>query len=194
MAVRGVDRRRQLVGPVGALRTFTHDDHTPDLEKQAFHLDWVIRQGITTGNGCLMTAAGGSEGYFLSDDEWRDQVSLAASIADGRVPIIAGIFELSAREAVAKAEFAARAGCDFVQVAPPHYMVPTHREVIEHFRLIDEAVDIGMMAYNTPWANPMPGYDFGEPVFEAFVEMQSTPHPVVCRCCSRSGCSSRSTR
>jgi 4-hydroxy-tetrahydrodipicolinate synthase len=171
MAVRGVDRRRQLVGPVGALRTFTHDDHTPDLEKQAFHLDWVIRQGITTGNGCLMTAAGGSEGYFLSDDEWRDQVSLAASIADGRVPIIAGIFELSAREAVAKAEFAARAGCDFVQVAPPHYMVPTHREVIEHFRLIDEAVDIGMMAYNTPWANPMPGYDFGEPVFEAFVEM-----------------------
>ena len=133
----------------------------------------MIRQGITTGNGCLMTAAGGSEGYFLSDDEWRDQVSLAASVADGRVPIIAGIFELSAREAVAKAEFAARAGCDFVQVAPPHYMVPTHREVIEHFRRINDAVDIGIFAYNTPWANPMPGYDFGEPVFEAFIEMEN---------------------
>ena len=57
-----------------------------------------------------------------------------------------------------------------MQVAPPHYMVPTHREVIEHFRRINDAVDIGIFAYNTPWANPMPGYDFGEPVFEAFVE------------------------
>ncbi len=171
MAVQGVDRREQLVGPVGALRTFTFEDHTPDLAKQAFHLDWVIRQGISTGNGCLMVAAGGSEGYFLSDDEWRDQVRTAAQVADGRVPIIAGIFELSAREAVAKAKFAAAAGCDFVQVAPPHYMVPTHREVIEHFRRIDDNVDIGIFAYNTPWANPMPGYDFGEPVFEAFVGM-----------------------
>jgi 4-hydroxy-tetrahydrodipicolinate synthase len=173
MTVRGIDRRQQLVGPVGALRTFTKDDYTPDLAKQEFHLNWVIEQGITTGNGCLMTAAGGSEGYFMSDDEWRDQVALAGSVADGRVPIIAGIFELSAREAVKKAEFAARAGCDFVQVAPPHYMVPTHREVIEHFRLINDGVDIGIFAYNTPWANPMPGYDFREPVFEKFVEMEN---------------------
>ena len=112
------------MGPVGALRTFTNDDLTPNLAKQEFHLNWVIEQGITTGNGCLMVAAGGSEGYFMSDDEWRDQVRLAASVADGRVPIIAGVFELSVREAVKKAAFAADAGCDFVQVAPPHYMVP----------------------------------------------------------------------
>ena len=87
-------------GTVGALRTFTFEDHTPDLAKQAFHLDWVISQGITTGNACIMVAAGGSEGYFMSDDEWRDEVRLAATVADGRVPIIAGVFELSAREAV----------------------------------------------------------------------------------------------
>jgi dihydrodipicolinate synthase/N-acetylneuraminate lyase len=48
-------------------------------------------------------AAGGSEGYFLSDAEWQDQVRLAARVADGWVPIIAGVFELSAREAVRKA-------------------------------------------------------------------------------------------
>jgi dihydrodipicolinate synthase/N-acetylneuraminate lyase len=171
MAVRGIDRRQQLVGPVGALRTFTNDDYTPNFAKQEFHLNWVIEQGIISGSGCIMAAAGGSEGYFMSDDEWRDEVRLAASVAAGRVPIIAGVFELSAREAVRKAEFAASVGADFVQVAPPHYMVPTHREVIEHVRLINDHVDIGIFAYNTPWAMPMPGYDFGEPVFNAFVEM-----------------------
>jgi len=173
MAVRGVDRAQQLVGIVGALRTFTNDDYSPNFAKQAFHLNWVIEQGITTGNACIMAAAGGSEGYFMSDREWEDEVKLAAEVADGRVPIIAGVFELSAREAVKKAEFAAKAGADFVQVAPPHYMVPTHREVIEHFRLINDNVDVGIFAYNTPWAMTMPGYDFGEPVFRAFVEMKN---------------------
>ena len=173
MAVRGVDRTQQLVGIVGALRSFTNDDYSPNLAKQEFHLNWVIEQGITTGNACIMAAAGGSEGYFMSDREWQDEVKLAASVADGRVPIIAGVFELSAREAVKKAEFAAKAGADFVQVAPPHYMVPTHREVTEHFRLINDNVDIGIFAYNTPWAMPQPGYDFGEPVFRAFVEMEN---------------------
>jgi dihydrodipicolinate synthase/N-acetylneuraminate lyase len=52
-------------------------------------------------------------------------------------------------------------------------MVPTHNEVIEHFRRIDEAADIGIFAYNTPWAMPQPGYDFREPVFDAFVDMRN---------------------
>ena len=173
MAVKDTARRDQLVGVIGALRTFTNDDFTPDLDKQAFHLNWVIENGITTGNGCIMVAAGGSEGYFMSDAEWEDQVRMGAEVAAGRVPIVAGIFELSAREAVAKAEFAARVGCDFVQVAAPHYMVPTNAEVIEHFRWINDSVDIGIFAYNTPWAQPQPGYDFQEPVFDQFVEFDN---------------------
>jgi 4-hydroxy-tetrahydrodipicolinate synthase len=170
--VKNKERGEMLVGAIGALRTFTRDDGEIELEKQRFHLDWVIRQGITTGNGCIMVAAGGSEGYFMNDTEWKAQVSMAAETADGRVPIIAGIFDLSAREAVKKAKFAAEAGCDFVQIAPPHYMVPTDSEVIEHFRWINDSVDIGIFAYNTPWAQPRPGYDFTETVLEEFASME----------------------
>lgn len=171
--VTGKTRREMLVGPVAALRTFTKDNGDIDLEKQRFHLDWVIQQGITTGNGCIMVAGGGSEGYFMSDAEWRAHVVMAAEVAAGRVPIVAGIFDLSARAAAARARFAAEAGCDFVQVNPPHYMVPTDVEVIEHFRWIHDAVDIGIFAYNTPWAQPQPGYEFTEHVFEKFVSMEN---------------------
>jgi dihydrodipicolinate synthase/N-acetylneuraminate lyase len=45
--------------------------------------------------------------------------------------------------------------------------------VIEHFRWINDNVDIGIFAYNTPWAQPQPGYDFQEPVFEKFVEFEN---------------------
>ena len=94
-------------------------------------------------------------------------------VANGRVPILVGVFELSAREAVKKAQFAAQVGADFVQVAAPHYMLPTDQEVIEHFRRINDSVDIGIFAYNTPWAMPQPGYDFTETVFEQFVAMEN---------------------
>ena len=52
-----------------ALRTFGTEDGQLDLSKQRFHLNWLIEQGITEGNGCIMVAGGGSEGYFVSDDE-----------------------------------------------------------------------------------------------------------------------------
>ncbi|MCX8213791.1 MAG: hypothetical protein OTJ97_04680, partial [SAR202 cluster bacterium] len=48
------------------------------------------------------------------------QVKMGAEVCKGSVPTVAGVFELSAREAIKKSEFAARMGCDFVQVAPPH--------------------------------------------------------------------------
>ena len=35
VAVKNVDRKDQLLGVIGALRTFTNDDYTPLLDKQA---------------------------------------------------------------------------------------------------------------------------------------------------------------
>ena len=65
-----------------------------------------------------MLAAGGSEGYFMSDEEWKAQVKMGAEVCKGRVPSVAGVFELSATEAVKRAQYAADVGCDFVQIAP----------------------------------------------------------------------------
>ena len=169
----GKSRQRKLVGPVMALRTFRTEEGALDLEKQRFHLNWVIEQGITEGNGCIMVAAGGSEGYFMSDAEWEAEVEMAGEVAQGRVPIIAGVFELSATEAVKKAEFAARVGADFVQVAPPHYMLPTDDEIFHHYKHINDAVDIGIFAYNTPWAMPQPGYNFTERLFERLLRLEN---------------------
>lgn len=167
------ERQNKLVGPVMALRTFRTEDGELELDKQRFHLNWVIEQGITEGKGCIMVAGGGSEGYFMSDSEWEAQVEAAVEVANGRVPIVAGVFELSAREAVKKSEYAARVGADFVQIAPPHYMVPTDDEIYHHYKAVNDTVDIGIFAYNTPWAMPQPGYDFTEKVLEQFTQLEN---------------------
>jgi 4-hydroxy-tetrahydrodipicolinate synthase len=164
-------RQKKLVGPVIALRTFRTEDGRLDLAKQRRHLRWLIDQGINEGNGVVMGAGGGGEGYFMDDDEWRAIVELTAEECKGRVPSIAGIFELSARAAARKARLAAEMGVDFVQVQPPHYMVPTDDEVFYHYKAINDAADVGIMCYNSPWAMPRPGYELTPSLFERLLEL-----------------------
>ena len=166
-------RKERLVGPVIAVRTFRTDDGKLDLEKQRRHLRWMIDQGITEGNGVVMGAGGGGEGYFLDDAQWRAIMELTADECKGRVPSIAGIWELSASEAARKAEFCARLGIDFVQVQPPHYMVPTDEEVFHHFKAINDAADVGIICYNAPWAMPQPGYEFTPPLLERLLSLEN---------------------
>lgn len=166
-------RKHKLVGPVIALRTIRTDDGELNLEKQRGHLRWMIDQGINEGNGVIMGAGGGGEGYFMNDDEWRAIVDLTAEECKGRVPSMAGIFELSATEAAKKATYCERVGIDFVQVQPPHYMVPTDEEVFHHFKAINDAANVGLLCYNTPWAMPQPGYEFRPPLFERLLALDN---------------------
>lgn len=117
-------RKSKMVGPVICLRTFRTGDGKMNLTKQRKHLHWLLDQGINEGNGVVMFAGGGSEGYFMDDDEWRAAVALLAEECKGRVTSLAGVFELSAKKAAKKAAYCADLGIDFVQVQPPHYMVP----------------------------------------------------------------------
>ena len=166
-------RRSRLVGPVIVLRTFRTEGGKLNLEKQRKHLRWLLNQGINEGNGVVMGAGGGSEGYFMSDGEWKAMVRLVAEECKGRVPSMAGIFELSATEAAKKAVFCEEIGIDFVQVAPPHYMVPTDDEVFHHFKAINDEADVGIMLYNTPWSMPRPGYEFTPPIFERLIDLEN---------------------
>jgi len=166
-------RQTRLVGPVVAIRTFRTEDGKLDLEKQRKHLRWMIDQGIDEGNGVVMGAGGGGEGYFMDDDEWKAIVDLTAEECKNRVPSVAGIFELSSRKAAEKAAYCARIGIDFVQVAPPHYMMPTDDEVFCHFKAINDAADVGIMCYNTPWSMPRPGYEFTPPLFERLIPLEN---------------------
>ena len=167
------ERGKKLVGAVGALRTFTNTDFSINLEKQRRHLSWVIDQGLVEGNACILVVAGGSEGYFMSDAEWEAQVAMAGETAAGRVPLAAGVFELSARDAARKAKFCQDPGVEFIQVAPPHYMVPTDDEVLYHYQFISDSADVGILIYSTPWAMPIPGWEFTPPILDKLVELEN---------------------
>ena len=92
--------------------------------------------------------------------------------AAGKVPTGIGVFELSARRAAKKAKIAADIGMEFIQCAPPRYMQPTEDEIFTHYQYISDNADIGIMAYNTPWAMPG-GYNFSRSLIERFTQIDN---------------------
>jgi 4-hydroxy-tetrahydrodipicolinate synthase len=166
-------RREKLVGVVVSLPSFCDQEYTLLLDRQRKHIRWLIDRGLKEGAAVLMISGGLGEGYFLGDDEWRAMADALAQEARGEVPTMIGVFELSARRAAEKARYAADAGIDFIQLAPPHYMAPSEEDVYRHYRHINDSADIGIMAYNIPWAMPKPGFEFSARLLERLGELDN---------------------
>jgi dihydrodipicolinate synthase/N-acetylneuraminate lyase len=161
------------MGVVVSLPSFCDDRHHLLLDRQRKHIRWLIDQGLREGSAVLMISGGLGEGYFLDDDEWRAMADVLVDEARGEVPTMIGVFELSARRAAKKARYAAEAGMDFIQLAPPHYMLPSEQDVFGHYKYVNDAADIGIMAYNIPWAMPKPGFELTAGLFERFAELDN---------------------
>ena len=101
-------------------------------------------------------AVGGStgEGHTLSTDELRRVVGSACDVADGRVPVIAGVIVDSTRQAIEKARALADLDVAALQVTPVHYLFrPDDDMMFAHFAALAEASPHPLMIYNVvPWA------------------------------------------
>ena len=116
---------------------------------------------------------GVGETYFLEDEEFDALASVLADEARGEVPTAVMVHELSARRAARKAQHAADAGIDFVILCPPHYTLPSEEDIFLHHKYVNDNADIGIVAYNTLWAMPGPGYGFTATMFERFAELDN---------------------
>ncbi len=163
----------RLQGILLSTPTFNDENYNLLLDRQRIHFNWLIDSGMTEGNAIIVVAGGMGEGYFLEDDEWRALANMATEEANGRVRTGIGVFDLSARRAAGKARQAADAGIDCIQVSPPHYLLPDEEEVFQHYKYINDAVDIAIIAYNTPWAMPSPGFEFSQGLLERFMELEN---------------------
>jgi 4-hydroxy-tetrahydrodipicolinate synthase len=167
-----ISRTDRLKGISVSLPTFNDDEFNLELDKSKTHIRWLLDQGIDESNSVMFIAGGLGEGYFLDDYEWEAMASTVAEAADGKVPTGIGVFELSARRAARKAKYAADLGLEFIQCAPPRYLQPKEDEIFGHYQYISDHADIGIMAYNTPWAMPA-GYNFSRTLIERLITIEN---------------------
>jgi len=109
-------------------------------------VDWQISEGT---HGLVPVGTTG-ESPTLSHDEHKRVVELTIEAAKKRVPVIAGAGSNATSEAIDFTQHAASVGADAVLVVTPYYNKPTQEGLYQHFKAINDAVDIPIIIYNIP--------------------------------------------
>lgn len=92
------------------------------------------------------------ENNSLDAQEKRSVLKAAVEVANGRIPIITGVSELTTDRAVEYARDAEALGADALMLLPAMVYVPTPAELEAHFRAVAAATSLPIMLYNNPMA------------------------------------------
>ncbi|GAA4902276.1 5-dehydro-4-deoxyglucarate dehydratase [Stackebrandtia albiflava] len=117
-------------------------DDTVDLEVYREHL----AAQLAAGPDSLFVACGTGEFTALSVDEYRDVVTTAVRVAEGRVPVVAGAGG-GPRLARRFTELAAECGADGVLLLPPYLVETTPSGVVDHVRYVAETSPLPITVY-----------------------------------------------
>ena len=117
-----------------------------DLDATQAVLDTLVRDGVH-GIVCMGTCG---ENNSLEPEEKRAILTAAVEVVAGRVPIVAGVSELTTTRAVAFAKDAQRIGADALMLLPAMVYVPTSHELETHFKTVAQSGDLPVMLYNNP--------------------------------------------
>lgn len=120
-------------------------------EKVDIHLFKKLTDRLVT-SGSHAVAPLGSTGVlpYLNDQEKEAVVEATVEVVAGRVPIVAGVSNLTTERTIYHARFAETAGAAAVMIIPMSYWKLTDDEIFAHYRKVAEAISIPIMAYNNP--------------------------------------------
>lgn len=144
--------------------TDTHGRIMPDVMAQ--HLERLSLAGV---DSIGLLGSTGSYAY-LSPEERKRTVRVAADVLGGRVPLIVGVGALRTDEAEALSRDAAEAGAHGLLLAPVSYQKLTEEEVYQHFRAVAAAGGLPLCIYNNPSTT---NFVFSE---DLIVRLSQVPH------------------
>lgn len=136
----------QWHGVIPAATTQFAADLSLDLQATQRVQDGLIRDGV---HGLIVIGTVG-ENNSLEPDEKLAVLAAAVETAAGRVPVIAGVSELTTTRAIAFAQTAEKIGVSGLMVLPAMVYVPSEIELLAHFRSVAQSTALPVMLYNNP--------------------------------------------
>lgn len=119
-------------------------------------LERVVRHLIDGGVHGLFMLGSSAETPYMSDDERSTVVELTAEIVNGAVPVIVGANDQTGVRVAEEARRMTRLGADAVVASSPYYVITNQNEILDHFRMVRDAVDVPVFAYNVPVRTHVP--------------------------------------
>jgi 4-hydroxy-tetrahydrodipicolinate synthase len=133
-------------GCIVALVTPMNSDGSVDVRNFRNLLDFHV-DNKTDGIVILGTTG---ECPTIDFDEHTFLVKEAVSHISGKIPIIAGTGANSTKEAIYLTQSAKEVGADACLLVTPYYNKPNQNGLFEHYKAINDAVDIPQILYNVP--------------------------------------------
>ena len=123
---------------------------TQDGEFDEASYERSINRMIDAGVGGLFVLGSSGEVVFSTDERRKQIIEAAVRIVDHRVPVLVGCIDTTSPRVIEHAKVAKELGADAIVATAPFYALIGPDEIERHFRLIHEAVDLPLFAYDIP--------------------------------------------
>ncbi|MER5439459.1 dihydrodipicolinate synthase family protein [Streptomyces sp. NPDC002790] len=134
---------RGVVPPVCTPLDAHGDVDTASLARLVDHL-------VDGGVHGLFALGSSSEVAFLTDRQRAVALETVIEAARGRVPVLAGVIDMTTPRVAEHGRAALAAGADALVATAPFYTRTHPVEIARHFRLLRERVDLPLFAYDLP--------------------------------------------
>lgn len=123
-----------------------------DYGRMAEMTQWYVESGLVTGKGYIKVASLMGENAMLRDNEWPHLLRTVVQAAGGKVPVLCGSsHHKDTVRTIEDSKIAQDLGAIGLQIPPPMHSDPTQEDVLRYYDDISNAIDIGIMIYNTHW-------------------------------------------
>lgn len=131
-----------------------------DLAKMADMTQWWVEQGLGTKTAAFKVASAMGQGPDLGDDEWPHLLSTVVNAAGSGATILCALKAKNTLHTIEDAKRAQDLGAVGLQIDLPFFHHPDQDANVRHFTAISDAIDIGIMIYNTWWFCQNPAKEY----------------------------------
>jgi 4-hydroxy-tetrahydrodipicolinate synthase len=125
---------------------------TPDREVDVPSLRRLVDHLVAAGVDGLFVLGSTSEAAYLTDRQRRLVTETVVTHAAGRLPVLAGVIDMTTPRVLDHVESVTSAGADAVVVTAPFYTRTHPAEIARHFRLVADGSPVPVIAYDIPAA------------------------------------------
>lgn len=90
------------------------------------------------------------EGSTMSDDEKRIAIKTTVEIINKKIPVIAGVGSNDTKKTLELSKYSKEIGADGLLVITPYYNKTSKKGLFEHFKAVNDTINLPIMAYNVP--------------------------------------------
>ena len=140
-----------MQGISAAVPTPFDDECRLDLGVARELTQWWVEQGLGTNTAMIKVCSAWGEGPTLGDDEWPHLLRTVVNAGGPGANFMCGLKSKDTLHTIEDARKAQDLGANSLQIELPYNHRPGQDQYVRHFTMISDAIDIGIMIYNTYW-------------------------------------------